>query len=232
MLVISLNTMIEEAVSSEAKQLSGNIQSFDDLLKKESLDLLEKHYNGLFAYLAFHPASDQIIVDYVRKGTLSSDSGPNILVLFTLDSEAKWTKAINEKSFGQWLKFDTSNHPSYQLVRVLFANKRVPPLPGIVVFERFTTNREPVYVSLQGLSDEQQVRETLRTVFSFADYAYRNTREKPGSSFADIFSVELQKKNLPYHKMGSTSMMEWLVRAYQIVLKYKGDIVGVIGLFT
>lgn len=233
MFVLSITKIIEEAVSSDAsKNLSGNIESFDALFRKESLDLLEERHKGLFAYLAFHPRTDEAIVAYMMKDTLSSDSGPNILVLFTLDGDAKWATAINENSFGKWMNLDTTIHPSYQLIRILFANKPVPPLPGIAFFERFTTNREPVYVSLQGLKSEAQVLETLRTIFSLAEHAFIKSKEKPGTSFADSFSVELQKKKLQYYKLGPTSMMEWLVKAYQTVLDNKGDIVSAIGLFT
>jgi hypothetical protein len=229
MLVLSFSSFIEEAIAKEdVDKLSGNVSSFDKLVRKESLELLEKKHEGLFAYLAFHPKADQPVADYVKNGTLASDSGPNILVLFTLDAEAKWAAPMSSDAFDSWLDLDNSVHPSYELIRIMFAQTVVPPLPGIVFFDCFTKEREPVYVSLQGLSDPAQVKEVMRTVFSLADYAYRSSRER--GSFAEGFGVELQKKRIGYQKAGRKSMMEWLVKAYQVVWDHKGDIVSVVGL--
>jgi len=230
MLVLSLSSLIDEAIADEnIKNLSGNVSSFDKLLRKESLALLEKKHNGLFAYLAFHPGSDKNITEYIRQGSLSSDSGTNILVLFTLDAEAKWATPISSQTFGSWIDIDSAIHPSYELIRIMFSKTTIPPLPGIVFFERFSTERDPVYVSLQGITTSEQTRDLLRTSFSLANNAFKSSREK--GDFADIFSIELQKKKIAHQKAGKISMSEWLVKAYQVVWNNKGDIVSAVGLF-
>jgi hypothetical protein len=231
MLVISLSSLIDEAIADENKKnLSGNVSSFDKLLRKESLELLESKHKGLFAFLAFHPGADNHITEYIRQGSLSSDSGPNILVLFTLDSEAKWATPISSQSFGSWLDLDASIHPSYKMIQIMFNETNPPPLPGIVFFERFSAERDPVYVSLHVAPASGQVRDLLRTTFSLADRAFKSTREH--GDFADSFSVELQKQKIVHQRAGKRSMSEWLVKAYQVAWDNKGDIVSVVGLFV
>lgn len=230
MFVLSFTSLIEETIADEnVSNLSGNVSSFDKLIRKESLELLESKHKGLFAYLAFHPNSDPQIVDYIKQGTLSSDSGSNILVLFTLDSEAKWATPISSTSFGAWLNIDNTLHPSYELVRIMFNKNTVPPLPGIVLFEKFTGQREPVYVSLQNYATVYEVNKALRTIFSLADSTFKKSRTN--GNFEDLLGLELQKNKFIYQKTGKTSMAEWLVKAYQVVKEHKGDIVNAVKLF-
>src|SRR5215472_10903514 len=131
MLVISFRTLIQEAMAPPGeKRLSGNIRSTEQLLKTESLSLLEQQHRGPFAFLAFHPEADRPITEYIQQGSLASDSGPNILALFTLSGEATFPTRLTPSSFGDWLEIDSSSHPSYQLIRFLFEPEPVPPLPG------------------------------------------------------------------------------------------------------
>jgi hypothetical protein len=229
MLILSLSTVIQEAVAETGlKKLSGNIRSLDELLKPENLAILDERHTGLFAFLAFHPGVDEAVASYVRGGSLASDAGPDTLVLFMLDAEARSAAPLSDNAFGSWLALDTSIHPAYQLVRWLVEPKAPPALPGIVFFKRFTQPDEAVYVSLHGLADAKAVGEQLRNVFSIAERSLRSERQ----SFAARFAVELQQRKLKYQRSGSTSLREWLVRAYQLAGEHAGDIVSVLGLFA
>ena len=149
MFVLSLQTLIVQAVESfEPHKYTGNILSVEEFLREENIEKLEAKFPGLFAYLAFHPQVDQPIVDYISAGSLPSDSGSQILVLFVLDQSAKWPLPLTKKSFGGWLEVDRGVHPSYEIIKMLFQGHPTPPLPSIAYFERFTVEREPIFVSL------------------------------------------------------------------------------------
>lgn len=225
-LALSLVTQLEEAAAM-GKGLSGNIRSFDALLRPENLAALERAHSGRFAFLAFHPAADAAVAAYVRTGTLSDDSG-DVFTLFTLDAEARWPVKIDQASFGAWLDVEPSTHPAYHLVRMLFAPKPAPPLPGVAFFGSLSGEDEPVFASLQSLADETAVRERLRTLFSVAQGAL-SKRDRPS---ADALAVALEQRQLPFERGGRTSMHQWLIRALRYLDENKSDLVSAVGLFA
>lgn len=231
MLVLSLTTILQEAAADpRSKHGSGNIQSFDELLKPANLQMLEASHGGMFAFLAFHPAVDSSLVAYVRSGTLASDSGPNILALFTLDAQARWPTSITNKSFESWLVLDTSSHPSYALIRILFEPKTVPPLPGIVFFDSFVSETEAVYVNLSRCAEGQEIRMYLRECFALADKVWRDSKTKSGDTFASRLSVALLAEKAHYFVTGRTSMREWLVQGLRFLEAREADIVAPISM--
>lgn len=230
MYALSLITLVEESVAEVAgvKGLSGNIKSFDELFQPGRLEALEKVYYYC-AFLAFHPKTDTAVTEYVKNGTLSSDSGPNILTLFTLDTEATWPTPITDQSFTSWLDVEVSNYPAYQMVRMLFEPNQVPPLPGIVFFRSFNSKREAIYIALQELDDVKAVQKRLRVLFSLADEIVRKTK-KPDDIQSEL-AVALQEHRIAFSKTSNTTMSEWIIRSYQFLGDHLGDIVSVVGLF-
>ena len=149
MLILSFQTLIEEAISEAGqKNLTGNIRSFEKLLEPENLERLHARFHGWFAFIAFHPGADQPTLAYVQEGTLASDSGPHVLVLFTTDAQAKWPTPLKDSMSSDWLNLDTTTHPSYEMVRWLFEPKAAPPLPGILFAESFSGEGEAIFISL------------------------------------------------------------------------------------
>jgi hypothetical protein len=209
--------------------LSGNV-NVDELLKEEHLQLLERRLGDVvFAFLAFHPWADSAVLDYVEGGTLASDSGPDIMVLFTVAQDASMGSDIDQSSFADWLKIDAGEQPSYVMIRELFEPASVPPLPGIAFFERFTSPSEVVYFDLASL-DRDAIRQRMREIFSLAGRAARVNREQPGRSFADVLAVSAQRERRPFARSGPVSMRQWLVKSYQFAGDHFGDIVSVVPL--
>lgn len=227
MLVISLITLIEESAAEGSKHLVGNVKSFDELFKPANLAALEKTYK-YFAFLAFHPKTDKAILEYVKSGALSSDSGPNILTLFTLDADATWPIPLTNQSFTSWLGIDASIHPAYQMIRLLFEPNEVPSLPGIVFFQSFNSKRDALYIPLQGLDDVKALQERLRVLFSLADNIVRKAKKQ--EDIKDELSIALQERRITFSKTSRTTMREWVIRSYQSLGDHMGDIVSVIGL--
>lgn len=222
---IPLAALIEEAIADHRfKQLSGQVTSFDQLMAEDSLITLEQEYSVVFAFLAFHPAADAVVADYVKEGTLGSDSGTKILVLFTLETA---TRAAGPAPNVPGVLIDSGIHPAYEMVRTLFAPKPPPPLPGIIFVSTFSGDPQAVYAHLDGIADPAAMRARLRQVFALAEKAFgpEENREK----FAGSFAAALQQAQLPHSQSGRTSMREWLIRTAQFAAKYRSDLVAIIG---
>lgn len=222
MLAISFATVLEEASSDGHKHLSGNIEHLDELLDPANLARLGD-LAGLFCFLAYDSRADDAIAEYIRAGTLPDDSGPDILVLFAVDSPAPTPVVVGS---GGWLELQRGTHPAYQLVRGLFHGERVPPLPGLVFFGDLLTEHEAVYVPLRDLPDEQSVRTRLRLLFSLAADATSNDIKRR----LDRLCVALRRSHVSYLKTMRTSMREWLVLGFQLVRAHSGDLVRAVGI--
>jgi hypothetical protein len=232
MLVLSFTTLIEEAIADpNVKKASGNVRSFDDLLRPENLEQLERHHEGLFAFLAFHPEADSTVAEYVRSGTLASDSGPRLLVLFTLDSAARFPVRLGSNAFQSWLDLDAEVHPAYQMVRMMFLPGRIPPLPGILFFGSFAVP-DCIYVSLADVTELEPLRQRLREVFSLADHSLRKGGSGGREGWSDALGTQLQKDGIDYVRSTSISPREWLLRGYQFVRDHRGDLVSMLGLLS
>jgi hypothetical protein len=229
-MVVPLRVVIEEANAAEGiKHLEGEINSFQQLLQPGSLEQLVAASPGLLAYLAFHPQADTSVAEYVKHGSLGSDSGSRILVLFAADA-ASWTiKRSDDASLFSvpGLTVNSEVHPSYEMIKTLFAPAPSPPLPGIVFFQDFAENSEAVYASLAGLETSLQVTERMRTIFSVVEAsAFPGKPER----FADSVSVALEKHRLAHARSGPKSLREWFVHGCQAIYDHRGDILAVAAL--
>ncbi|HEU5333028.1 MAG TPA: hypothetical protein VFU73_09695 [Actinocrinis sp.] len=225
-MLVSVRMLIEEAnAPGDVKHLVGEVRSFEELLRPESLDRLAAASPGVLAYLAFHPDADLPVTEYVRNGSLAGDSGPRILVLFAA-SGAAWAPRTSDdpRLFAiPGVAVSSDVHPSYEMIRTLFTPQPSPPLPGIVFFRDFGEDSEAVYASLSGLDTAAQVTERMRAILSLV--AQAGTAKEP-EHFADDISIALQKQRLPHARTGRRSLREWFVHGYQAVYDHRGDILA------
>lgn len=224
MLVISLRAILEE-VASTGKHYGGDIQGLHNLLEPGKLAKLKESASAC-CFLAFHPTGDAAVTDYVCGDTLPDDSGPDLLVLFTLAQPAPIAVPVRHGSFDQWAELKFGVHPAYQLVRLLFEGKRPPVLPGLVVFQDLGTDTDGLYLPLSRL--DKEVRARLRDVF--ADISYEARKDKP-AKFLDNLGVCLSRRGLAYERTNRRPIREWLLAAFRLTGDHYGDIVGTIGLF-
>ncbi|MFJ1707463.1 hypothetical protein [Kitasatospora sp. NPDC088346] len=228
MLTLSLATILEEALS-EHKNLTGNISDIEELLKPENLARVQE-LAKVFAFLAFHPAADAGVCDYVRSGTLADDSGPDVLALFNLEAPAPTPTPVGDQAFAAWLQVDSGTHPSYRMVHDLFAEASVPPLPGLLFFYAdWASKTGAVYVPLGGAEAEADVRTLARQVFAMA----AKVADPADSRKAlDRLCVALSKERIDYRKTRRASMKEWLITSFRFVTEHGGDIVSAVGLIV
>jgi len=83
---ISLSSLVEQAVAGQPglSRMSGNV-SVPELLKQENLESLERRLGFVvFGFLAFRPAADRAVRNYVEAGTSFGQ-------VCSVDSERRWT---------------------------------------------------------------------------------------------------------------------------------------------
>lgn len=226
--VISFLQVLRELpfAGGEPRNLVGSIQALDVLLRPESLAKLQEFYSGAYAFLAFHPMLDRPVVEYIRSGALSSDSGQGTLVLFLSVDELGLLKADQQVNLGIGITLDASVHPAYSFVRRVLDTGRTPVLPGVLFFDALIQRKAAVYVPFPKLGSAQEVGAFLRSLFQISDICFLGT--EINEQRFDEFCERLRAEKIAYDRSGSTSFGEWVVGAYQIALEHKADIVTVV----
>jgi hypothetical protein len=231
-LLVPLRNMLEQASASAGiKHLAGEVQSFEELLRPENLDRLADASPGVLAFMAFHPGVDTTITEYVRAGSLASDSGRKVLVLFSSETRVFSPTDSDDASVFSGagaipgVKIDAGIHPAYEMIRMLFEPDPAPPLPGIALFKDFSDS-EVIYAKLTGLATPGDVAGRLREIFALAAEAGAPASDR---TFADAVSVALEKRRIPHLRTGRTSVREWFVRGYQFLWDNRSDIIAAIG---
>ncbi|MFF1767072.1 hypothetical protein [Streptomyces sp. NPDC058249] len=222
---ISLVELIEHAVSDpHQKNWTGSLEHFDEMLRQENLAQLEAAHRGAFAFLVFHPSADIHVAEYVRVGTLASDSGPRVLTFFTLDESATVSQSSAVLAGGP---ADTAVHLSYEMTRRLFSPTVPPPLPGVIFIGQLSTDGDAVYVPLGDLQDDSGVRERLRILFSLADQAL--VEDVDPAEFTNRFSRKLIPLKIEYSRSGKAPLGEWLAKSYRRVVSHGWELVTLVG---
>lgn len=229
--VISLQSLMEEALSNEkVKHLTGNVKAIEELFSEKNMANLKQYFQGVFAFLGFHPKVDAGITSYLCSGSISSDSGSDILVLFVLDTPATSPVELENQSFKKWMDLETSVHPSYTLIRSMFNDPVALLFPGIIFFEDIQQMQNPVYIHISDSSNEDAVKQQMRLLFALAQKASSDSLASR-KSFLNLFAQSLQRNHLAYERGHDISAREWFVNAFRIIGKHFGDIVSVVQLF-
>jgi hypothetical protein len=228
-LLVPLRGLLEQAVASaNTKHFTGEVKLSEELLRPDVLDRVVAQLNpAVIAFLAFYPPVDTPIADYVKAGSLSSDSGQKVFVLFTTDTHVFTPKYAGDpgvfsgQEIAPGIQIDTGIHPAYEMVRTLFEPDPAPNLPGIALFKSFEDS-DVVYVELSGLTSPLDVAQRLRQVFALATESAQAGDRK----FADAVSARLQQQRIPYRRTGRRSVREWFIRGYQFLWDNRSDIIA------
>lgn len=225
LITVSLTELIEQAVADpNQKNLTGSLEDFMRLLGEENLARLEAAHQGAFAFLVFHPSADGYIADYLRRGTLGSDSGPKVLAFVTLDEDAM---SAPSSPVPDGVAVDGRIHIAYEVTRSLFSPQAPPPLPGVVFTGGLSGANDAVYTPLGDVADEDDVRSRLRLMFSLADQALDASRDR--SDFPDRFAKALVSEGIAYQRSGRRSLAEWVARSYHLIVDHGLEWVTVLG---
>lgn len=237
--MVSLTSLIEDAVFHEPgiRRDRGNVGSLEELLKPENVGKLEEHY-AAFAFLAFDPAADAAVAKYLAEGTAANDSGPNILTLVVARKGHQVPTRFDPEILGG-VVIEKADLPASQFIGALFGD-RVPPLPGVAIFDRFDDDAEAVYFQLAGLSSEQ-VRTRLREVFSVANDAIKGA--DGGERLAERLALFGEKKKrqtrnedgevppFEFARSGPVSARQWLAKTLGFLNRHSADLIALVSLF-
>lgn len=230
---LSLSKLLQESVithgEDKIRYSSGGIQSLEKLLRPENIRTFESLHNGIYCFLAFHPKIDNIVSDYIKIGSLGSDAGRQIMVLFIATSEMRTPKQVEKSDWDFGIELETSIHPAYEAVEILFPGKKVN-LPGLVFFDRLSEPKNSVYLPLSEVESVSNLASLCRTIFTIANNSFNTSIDKR-QDFAELFSVQLEKKRIRYERSQKTAFREWLVKIYNKVYDHRADIISVVSTF-
>lgn len=229
-MLVPLRSLLEQSVAStRIKHYTGDVKLSEELLRPDVLDRVVAQLNpAVIAFLAFYPPVDTPIADYVKAGSLSSDSGQKVFVLFTTDTHVFTPKYSGDAGIFSGgdivpgIHIDAGIHPAYEMVRTLFEPDPAPNLPGIALFKDFGDS-DVVYVELSELTSPLDVARRLREVFALATEAAAQASDR---KFADTASAKLQQQRIPYRRSGRRSVREWFIRGYQFLWDNRSDIIA------
>jgi hypothetical protein len=220
---IDLKKLVEEAKYLQTqgiKKLSGSICDPDTFA--ENLSALETLHAGLFSFLAFHPGVDRSIGEYIEKGSIASDSGPNILVFFLSAVEMRFARNISTKETNMGVTLEMNVHPAYQFARWLFPDGAMPQLPGLIFFDHVSSRAQSVYVPIVGCENADEVASVCRSVFAVADTAVTEDIS------IDCLCRKLKAAGIKYLRNGRTSIGEWLIALMDFAKENRATITSVI----
>src|SRR6185503_12922262 len=98
---ISLSKLLDEAgylEDSKTKGLAGSITDAENFDRNRKA--LQSMHKGLFSFLAFHPGTDKAVSEYVEEGSIASDAGTAILVLFFATTEIRSPRSVSSRDLN------------------------------------------------------------------------------------------------------------------------------------
>lgn len=230
MLVQSFISVVESSVANHGwRGASGYVTDVESLTTEAAMSALDEAHRGCFAFLAFDGKIDPVVKEYVANGSLAVDSGPNVLVLFTMQEPVSTPRRLSPEVLKGTTIIDDGKHPAYDYVRRLVPEITNPSLPCVVIFKRFANSSEPVIVGLGDAASAAEVRQRLQTIFQLAS-SYAATSEN--GDFATRLSVALTDKGIDYIRGGKTSVREWLTAVFVWARRNVSTVVSVLKLFA
>lgn len=225
---LALSKLIEDAryrQNEKRKDLIGAITDPESF--GQNLAALDTLHSGLFSFVAFHPKLDAPVAEYIEKGSIGSDSGPNILVLFLSTKEMRRAQDITLDYLNLGVTLDPNIHPAYRFASWLFPGGAMPKLPGLVFFDHASNVVKAVYVPIVSCDTAREVADYCKSVFVLADGVVRERRAGEEISI-DSLCRKLNSNGIQYSRNGRTSIGEWLVILYGFAKEHAGEIASVV----
>ncbi|TYB86054.1 hypothetical protein [Oceaniovalibus sp. ACAM 378] len=197
MSIIDLASDSRYAISTKRNQL-GSIADREEF--EANLGALDACHHGIYAYVAFHPTTDDWIADFIVSSNIGSDAGKNILVLFlaTTSNSAKMNDLERAQlEFGVDLVRD--DHPAYEMAAQFFPSTETPMLPGLVFFESLVEPKFALYVPISK-SDTDELTSKFRLILSLANSSLKNYSEEDPKLVFDRFAAKLISQGIDFKR--------------------------------
>ena len=229
MKILSLLKLAEDAgyIAEGKRNQLGAIQ--DSRTFEQNLAALDRQHRGIYAFIAFHPVADKVVVDYIADGSLGDDAGSHILALFLeADKVPQAPREVRSSDplFGISLLLE--EHPSYTLANKFFLGAARPELPGIVFLNRLFEPTRSLYVMLEG-TNKDLIRAQCRKMFDAANQAADKNRGSGEASIwrldFDRFAARLFELSMSYRRAGEKGVRSAAFVAGAWLKKNAGSIV-------
>jgi|GEM_PF-3814683 len=229
MKILALLKLAEDAgyIAEGRRNQLGAIQNSRTF--EENFAALDRQHSGAYAFLAFHPAADKNVVEYIGEGSLGDDAGSHILALFLQGNNTPQIPREVRHSdplLGINLSFEA--HPAYELANKFFPGEARPQLPGIVFFNRLLLVTSSIYVILEG-TDKQHIQAQCRRVFDAANRSAEKIKEGGDAKMwridFDRFAGHLFDLNVSYRRAGKKGVRSAAFIASAWIKKNAGSIV-------
>jgi hypothetical protein len=220
---LSLARLLEEATADRMlERASGAVEDLSKLLTLDGMRKLDDYHNGIFAFMAYHPAVHSAFAEYIRSGALSSDSGRAVLALFVVNQEARTPQALADSQPIPGVTVDYELDPSYRFIEKMLPLGSRRPLPGILLFPSLLDRSDSVYVPCDDLDNAAKISTRCQRVFLTAARVFTGS-DRTAERF-DELCEHLMRASIQYYRLGPRSMGEWLIQAYWVTRRHGKDI--------
>jgi hypothetical protein len=199
--------------------LTGEVQRANDLLKSDAMARLDARHIGVFALFVFNEKVDHVVAQYLASGSLASDVGVHVFVLYESAPKPRRVPSMNMDGL---VRVQAEN-PLVAFARVLFPNQHLT-LPGILVVERLSQSGEAVFISLDG--DATSFNARIRRILSTVDQ--ESAQRASDRSFAYSLGIKLSAQGVSYLRSGGISYQEQLVGILRTLWESKRDLLAII----
>jgi hypothetical protein len=229
--MIPFKQLAEQAVSDPAtKNLAGQLRSYDELLKPETIVAVDAAHDGVYGILAFDDELDTHIARYVFSGGLEKDSTDHLLILYASGPGESARPVHHPLEEIPGIQLEGDANASYEFVRSAFREGRNPRLPGVLFMSRLAMDVEAVFLSAADTASQNEARSVLVEGFRQASA----TSGVPPEKFAEKLSLSFARSPLSsrYQRTGSITASEALIKFWRYLLSQRKDIMSAIKLFT
>src|SRR5215213_7991994 len=127
MKILSLLKLAEDAayIAEGKRNYLGAIQNLKTFEK--NFAALDQQHRGAYVFVAFHPAADKHVVEYISEGSLGDDAGSHILVLFLDgDNVPQTPREVRPSDPLLGVNLSLEEHPAYELANKFFKGEARP----------------------------------------------------------------------------------------------------------
>lgn len=228
MYIISITNAIEQAISNSYwRNATGNIKNLDKLFTPQNLLALDNSFDGFYAFIVFHPKINTNVLKYIEEGGLEADTGNSIMALFSTEVQVYGTQTFDTSLFNGWIEIQEQEFIVYEIVKSFFPRDSPKiQFPGIMFIDRLSTMSNIIYVSLPKIKELDELEQSFNKIFRLAE---KNFQIYGVMDFADKFSLDLALEKFDYFKKTKVNPEEIVVKFFYKIMKYKGDIISVLG---
>jgi hypothetical protein len=220
---LSLARLLEEAAADRTSdRAAGAVEDLNKLLTSDSMQKLNEYHDGIFAFMAYHPAVHSAFADYLSSGALSSDSGRAVLALFVVNREARTPQPLSSLQPIPGVTVDHEVDPSYRFIEKILPLDSRQPLPGILVFPSLIDRSDSAYIPCADLDNKAKISTRCQQVFLTAARIYTGSDRTPERF--DEFCEHLMRDSIQYYRLGRRSTGEWLIQTYRLTRAHGKDI--------